>query len=509
MATSATRRVAVKAFRLAGLTVAPEPAVQALLEKHRNRESTVTELHEAATVVQDYIRGLGYFVRVYVPTQDVKDGVVELRIVESRISSIEVQRGEGLRVDNQTLTRYFAPSGAGELLKQSKMEHDLLLVNELAGVRARAILVPGKDPGTTTLLLSAMADPFVQGYVSADNAGSKYTGRERVDVDVRLSSPLGVGDVFSARGSVSRHSNFARVAYTIPVTATGLSVGGAYSYNDYSLCCDFAALDQNGWARSGNLYANYPIVRSLSKNVSAALVYADRRIVGNTLGALTSDHRITSWTPGVFGDWQDKIGKLTARTSWSVQVTGGRLDLSTSPDRAADATTAATNGRFQKTLFNFARLQKLNEHWTLLASARGQWAGKNLDSSEKLILGGANGVRAYPTGEGVGDSGLILSGEFQREIIPQWIGSLFIDHGYIKLHHNPWANWQSGNPNVRNKYGLTGVGVGVTWLPNPRFTFRAMVAGPVGPNAGRDVNDKNGENTKDGLRAWASLSWSF
>jgi len=31
-----------------------------------------------------------------------------------------------------------------------------------------------------------------------------------------------------------------------------------------------------------------------------------------------------------------------------------------------------------------------------------QWASKNLDSSQKFGLGGPNGVRAYPSGEGYG-----------------------------------------------------------------------------------------------------------
>ena len=137
--TSATRRVAVKTFRIAGLTIAPEAAVQALLEPHRNRESTITQLHEAATVVQEYLRGLGYLVRVFVPTQDVKDGIVELRIVESRIGAIQVLRGEGLRVNDETIKNYFVEGGqaVGDLLQQARIERDLLMVNDLAGVRAR------------------------------------------------------------------------------------------------------------------------------------------------------------------------------------------------------------------------------------------------------------------------------------------------------------------------------------------------------------------------------------
>ncbi len=509
--TSATRRVPVKAFRLTGLTVASEPAVQPLLEPYRNREATLTQLHEAATVVQDYLTGLGFFVRVYVPTQDVKDGIVELRVVESRISSINVQRGEGLRIGDETLRRYFSSESgeAGGLLSRSRMEHDLLLLNDLAGVRARAILVPGTEPGSTTLLLSAQAEPFVQGFLSADNSGNKFAGRARADADVRLNSPLGAGDLLSARASVTAHSNFARVAYTMPVGPDGLSLGMAYSLNDYKLCCEFEALNQEGWARSGNLFATYPLVRSLSKNVSASLVYGDRRIVGRSLGALSSDHRLDSWTPVLYGDWQDKWWGMAARSSWSAQVTSGRVDLSTSPDRAGDIATAGTGGRYDKAQFNFARVQKLGVNWTLLAAARGQFASKNLDSSEKLILGGLSGVRAYPTGEAVGDAGLILSAELQREIVPQWVGSLFLDYGRIQLHKNPWANWEAGNPNIRNKYSLNGGGIGVTWMPNPRIVARAILATPFGSNPGRDVNGRNSENTRDGTRVWASLSWSF
>ena len=189
----------------------------------------------------------------------------------------------------------------------------------------------------------------------------------------------------------------------------------------------------------------------------------------------------------------------------------GKLDLGSSPpaDLAADAATARTNGRFDKTSFNFARVQKVGEQWTIQAAVRGQVAGKNLDSSEKLFLGGISGVRAYPTGEAIGDSGFILNAELQREIAPQWTGGAFVDLGWIQLHKSPWAGWEAGNPTIRNKYGLGGAGLSVAWLPNARVTVRAMLAAPLWTNPGRDVSGRNSENTKDGARLWASLSWSF
>ena len=118
-------------------------------------------------------------------------------------------------------------------------------------------------------------------------------------------------------------------------------------------------------------------------------------------------------------------------------------------------------------------------------------------------------MRAYPTGEAIGDSGFIFNAEVQREIAPQWIGSVFLDYGYIQLHQNPWANWQAGNLTIQNKYGLSGAGLGVTWQPTPSVTLRAILAAPVGSNPGRDVNGRNSENTKDAARLWAAVSWAF
>jgi hemolysin activation/secretion protein len=53
--------------------------------------------------------------------------------------------------------------------------------------------------------------------------------------------------------------------------------------------------------------------------------------------------------------------------------------------------------------------------FTLYASFSGQRASKNLDSSEEFFLGGPNGVRAYPQGEGAGDEG--------------WLSRLELRHG--------------------------------------------------------------------------------
>lgn len=49
----------------------------------------------------------------------------------------------------------------------------------------------------------------------------------------------------------------------------------------------------------------------------------------------------------------------------------------------------------------------------------------NLESAEKFVFGGANGVRAYPACEGSGDTGWIGILELRCAIMPQVTASIF------------------------------------------------------------------------------------
>jgi len=79
----------------------------------------------------------------------------------------------------------------------------------------------------------------------------------------------------------------------------------------------------------------------------------------------------------------------------------------------ADAATARTAGQFSKLNVDLARIQSLSEGLDLYGRISAQWASKNLDSSQKFGLGGCNGVRAYPSGEGYGDSGALAQIELR------------------------------------------------------------------------------------------------
>ena len=192
-----------------------------------------------------------------------------------------------------------------------------------------------------------------------------------------------------------------------------------------------------------------------------------------------------------------------------MQATLGRMNYARSPDLASDAATAVAQGNYKKLSAILSRVQKLGGDWTLGLSVRAQYADKNLHSSEKFILGGSSGVRAFATGEGVGDEGVMVNIDLQREFAEHWTAGVLLDHGEVKLHRLPWNGWDGGNPNVRNRYALDGVGLSLGWQPSAQVSVRAILAAPLRKNPGLDAFGRNSEGGKDGGRLWATLTWSF
>ena len=97
-------------------------------------------------------------------------------------------------------------------------------------------------------------------------------------------------------------------------------------------------------------------------------------------------------------------------------------------------------------------------------SLNGQWAQKNLDSSQKFSIGGANSVRAYRSGVLSGDTGTfgsltvryLLPNLPGMEYVGNWQLSGFVDTASVQTNKNPWS---SGS----NEASLSGAGVGLNW----------------------------------------------
>ncbi|MES2512227.1 MAG: ShlB/FhaC/HecB family hemolysin secretion/activation protein [Pseudomonadota bacterium] len=450
-------RVLVRSVVITGNQEVPASALQPLVSDLVGSEQTLAQLNAAARRITAYYRRLGFAVaRAYLPAQDITNGVISIAVIEGRISSYRVNNTSLL--SDAAANAYIGGIKPGDVIRSEHIDRGLLLLQDTPGVSSsRATLQPGASVGTSELLIEVNPASPYNGSVVMDNYGSRYTGEYRLGGNFNLASPLGRGDQLSFSALTSGSGlNFGRLAYQVPVGSNGLRVGAAYFDTRYKLGQEFASLLANGTARSTSIFAAYPFMRSQMRNLSgtAAIEKKDLNDRVDATGTQTGK-KISVTTLGLSGNMQDALwgGGIS---SFDLGFELGKLAIQSPTALAIDNASARTNGSYSRVAYSLNRLQRLGNSTLLAASFSGQFAGKNLDSSEKISLGGLNGVRAQPQGEASGDEGFKGSLELRQALTPNIQGTLFYDFGSItRINKTPF-----GAPAASSR-NLSGAGIGV------------------------------------------------
>ena len=446
-------RIAVKAIQVSGNSIYPASQLQALVANLVGGEFTLAELDAGAARITAYYRERGYVVaRAYLPEQEIKGGVVVIKVLEGLVGQQRVNN-QALLTDDRA--NNYLRGKSGDVLQAMPVDRTLLLLADTPGVGgARAILQPGASVGTSDLLIELIPSAPYTANVELDNYGNRYTGEYRLGAALALNSPLKIGDQLSLRALASdQNMTYLRLAYQLPVGGDGWRVGAAYSDLRYRLGKEFAGLQASGTAINSSLFAVYPIIRSLTTNLSGTLTWEDKQLKDRTrVPVSASDKQVQLANFGLAGSHQDALGGAGV-SAFDLSFVTGKLSMDAG-SLAADTASAKSNGSFTRLAYSVSRLQRLSDTNLLLSLAfSGQQAGKNLNSSEKFILGGANGVRAYPQGEGNGDQGWLANLELRHNFAQSVQGVLFYDAGSVDINRNPFAT----GANTRK---LSGAGFG-------------------------------------------------
>jgi hemolysin activation/secretion protein len=477
--------IAVTRIRITGATRFYAEQLHASVAEGEGRTLSLAQLQGLAQRLTDFYREHGYLLsRAYLPAQQIENGVVEIAVLEGRLSQLRIESASGLK------GAALAPLQRipiGEPLTANMVERALLLAADTSGARIQSTLTPGAAVGTADLLVEVESGRRFDGSLSADTYGNRHTGAFRPGIDLDFSNPLNVGDqlMFSALLSLE-DLYYIRAGYQLPVNHWGSRVGVSYAWMDYALGEQFASLDADGTAKIASLHLQHPFVRSRRFNLSGQLQY-DHKKLEDRLGAFdtASEKQLHNWTLRVTGDFVDLGGR--GANAFSLGYTRGQLRLDPLSG-AIDTVTADTRGHFGKWNLGYQRLQALMPAISLYFSYAGQLADGNLDSAEKLSLGGAYGVRAYPQGEAPADETHLLTLEARLRLpvgLPgDWQLTSFIDHGQARLSDAPWSTGD-------NKRDLTGAGVGLNVNALARWSLKAHLAWRLGDERPTSDSDKS------------------
>lgn len=506
-------RVTVKRIVIDGATLIPVAELDALVADRIGQSLTLAELEQAAQRIAGYYRERGWFVRVYLPRQDITDGTLHIQVLEGRYGGSRLEnkgsRANGAYVQGVVTHRL----SEGQPLSAADLERGLLLANDLPGIRATGLLEAGDAQGDTRLNLTVDDAPFVTGDIGINNQGVKSTGTNQVTGGVALNNLTGRGDQLALRALGAENIYSGLLRYSLPLGSDGLRLAAHASTLGYRLGGRYKSLDAEGSALTGGLTLSYPLIRQSEANLSVSAGYEYRSYDDDMLNAALRRHRVNAFTLGLSGDRRD--GLLGGGVNWgNLQLTQGTLGIrNVADDKSVDAAGPRTDGSYTKLAFWANRLQSLGSGgWQVLAALSGQWASGNLGSSERFTLGGPTQVRAYPVNEAAGDEGLLVKLELQRELGSGWQAIAFYDAGRIRQHKDTWAGWQGGGTQP-NEYGLSGAGLGANWRGQGSLSgwlLAASAAVPLGSNPGRDASGHNSDGSStSAARYWLSLTRVF
>ena len=502
-ADAGTVRFTLKQVDFVGNTAYSTQALAASSAALLGREVSLADVYGLADELTLMYRNDGYVLsRVIVPPQAIRDGVVQLRVVEGFIAQASI-RGES-NGPRSTLDRHLEVIRNSRPLAAGVLERELLLMNDLPGIHAVSTIVPSTTPGAADLAVE-VASRRASLTAGIDNRGSKSLGPWRADVYGELNQLLHGFDRLSARlvqTLADRELSFATLGYDRVLGASGARIGLSGSYVDSKPGTN-QNFDLPTSSRSFTLQGSVPLLRSRTQNLKlrASLGTLLSRTDIETAGAALplSEDKISALRLGATADLVDRFRGLSVV---DVELSKGLHAFGAS--RAGDANLSVADGRpdFTKLTVYAARLQSLAPKWSLLGAINAQYSQDVLLSPERFAFGGEQFGRAYDTAELTGDSGAAFKAELRYADSGTSLALRdYTLYGYYEIGTVRRRGDSVAAGGVKARESAANVGLGARVSVNNVWSGYAEVAQPLTHDVAQEGNR--------GARAFVGLQAAF
>ncbi len=398
-------------LRVTGNKRVPTSDLMPLWQGKLGQKISLADIYGIANGITRMYRERGYLLsRALVPEQEVKDGTVEINLLEGFVSGYTVQGGKDIAAREQ-IEAYAKQIVAAGTLKSSTLEHYLLLMNDIPGQSVRAVLSPSvSTPGGADLTLVPTRQA-VQGVVSIDNYGSSYLGPMRLSGTAQYNNLFNIpnyASVTALAAPEARELGFVSGSYRQIVGAEGTKVGGdlSFTHTNPSLPNPLDALNTKGDAYLARAVVEHPFIRERSTNLTGtASIEAtrDRTMFAPAFNALETEDRLRVARVGATGSLLDTIGGYN---TLSLQGSHGFSILGATEQNDLRKSRASGDPDFTKLTAEATRLQRLFGPFTALVGVTGQYSFDPLLSSEEFALGGTDYGRGYDFSQITGDHGV-------------------------------------------------------------------------------------------------------
>jgi hemolysin activation/secretion protein len=406
----------LKEIKVTGSTVFASQDFQPIFNEYINKKVTFQDMQAVSGKIEGKYKEKGYFTTtVYIPEQDIKDGVIEIRIAEGKMGALSIEGNKWFSAD---FIEKFIHAKKNEILNIKSIARDILRINRNPDLEIKAVISKGKEPQSSDISLKVDGKmPWHAGF-SEDNRGSRLTGKYRSMFYIRGSNVSGSGDTVFVNTLYSGRTFAESVSYSIPIGTYGTKFGIDVNYFKMKLGKDYKSSDITGITQIYTPYFSWELALSEYFQAYLDLGMDIKSIKKKMEGDTTSSDQLRTPYFGFDFTKTDSRGRTTFSPQFNFGTSGF---LGASHRNHPTSSREGTGGFFFKYEQSLNRVQKM--FWDSYISLRTQLqlASHTLASSEEFQLGGSDSVRGYPEGDYLADNGGVLNFDwvFPMYIIPK------------------------------------------------------------------------------------------
>jgi hemolysin activation/secretion protein len=443
---SEERRVEILEYRIEGANLLSQSEVEAAVYPFLGPDKGLKDVEDARAALEKAYTAKGFqTVGVEIPPQQVKGGIVTLKVVEGKIGRLRVKGSRYFDLDE---IKDAAPSlKEGTVPNFDAVSADIVALNQIPDRRVTPALKAGVRPGTVDVDLN-VDDTFpLHASLELNNRYSKDTTKLRLNGSVHYDNLWQMGhsltlgyQVAPSRaedGEVYSGSYLARFASVPWLSLLGYAVKQESDVSTLGIMNVAGKGDIIGARAIISLPPQTDFYHTLSVGLDRKR-FQERVTLEGAEGYATP---ITYWpvTGAYAATWMgtESTTQLNAAVTFNLRPAGSQWE-------EFDNKRYKASGGFFYFRGDVSRTQELPLETQGFAKVQGQLSNDALISSEQFSAGGLDTVRGYLESEALGDTAMAGTAELRTpsltqllgdDILNEWRFHLFLDGARLAIKH--------------------------------------------------------------------------
>jgi hemolysin activation/secretion protein len=397
----------IKTFEVIGNTIFPSDKLQDELGPFTGKDKTATDVEKARDALERLYHDAGYpAVMVNIPEQTLKEGVVKLQVIESRIGKVTITGNRYF--STAKLMREMPSLTPHELLYLPSVQKELGRIGRNPDIKVEPVMTPGKEPGTIDVELKVEDQVPLHGYLELNNRSSHST------TELRLNGMLRYDNLWQRDHSLSiqyqtapqspKEVQVVGGSYSLPAPWDKdhqIALFGIWSDSDTAFGEGFNVVGK-GQIAGMRYVIPLPAYKLYAHNITFGL---DFKHFNQTVG-FTTESGETTRTPVTYLPLSFSYGAALPDAGGVTQFSAG-LNMSfrgvVSNESEFELKRYKATANYFYATAGIQRTQKLPLGMGLFVKLDGQVTDGPLIDNEQYAAGGMESVRGYKETEATGD----------------------------------------------------------------------------------------------------------